>query len=335
MTDVLAPDTDRMSELPRFSTHGDLRLELSSRQIQRLVDTNVLTRIRRGCYISAAIWSALSIDDKGALAVRAAAAALAPVAVLSHTSAAVLHGLPTGLMRRDRIHVTWPGSAGRGATSCVINHRSVLAANEISEIDGLRVTSPARTAYDLARSADPRLAVALIDEAIRRRLATAEDLQRCLDVNRGKPGSSRAARVFDFSDGLSESVGESITRVQFRQLGLPSAELQSPIVDLNGRVVARVDFLFADFRTAVEFDGKVKYEKFLRVGETAADVVYREKLREDAIRSTGLEVVRLVWRDHRDDAGVLARCRAAFARQGSPRWQPSPPGLIGWPTLLR
>lgn len=153
-------------------------------------------------------------------------------------------------------------------------------------------------------------------------------------MNKGKPGSSRAARIVDFGDTRSESVGESITRVQFRQLGLPRPELQSRVVDPNGRVVARVDFLFADFGTAVEFDGKVKYQKFLRTGETAADVVYREKLREDAIRSTGLDVVRLVWRDHGDDAQVLARFRAAFARQGSPRWQPSSPSLIGWPTLL-
>lgn len=144
-----------MSALPGFSTHADLSRELSNRQIQRLVETQVLTRIRRGYYIATRLWSALSIDDQAALAVRAGAMGLAPTGVLSHTSAAIAHGLPTGAMRRDRLHVTWPGSAGRGATSCVINHRSVLAPGDIAEIDGLRVTSASRTAYDVARSADP------------------------------------------------------------------------------------------------------------------------------------------------------------------------------------
>lgn len=253
--------------------------------------------------------------------------------MLSHTSAAILHGLPTGQLRQGRIHVTWPGSAGRGATSCVVNHRSVLSDPEIVAVDGVRVTSVARTAYDIARGADVRLAVAVVDQVLRR--GAANELARCLEVNAGKPGSGRAARVVDAGDRRSESVGESISRVQFRQLGMPSAALQHAVLDATGRVVARVDFFFADLGTVVEFDGKEKYQKFLRQGETAADVVFREKLREDAIRSTGLDVVRMVWSDHGADARVLDRCRAAFARQGHGGWSPASPGLVGWPTLLR
>ena len=44
-----------------------------------------------------------------------------------------------------------------------------------------------------------------------------------------------------------------------------------------------------------EFDGKWKYEKFLRAGESSADCVVREKLREDAMRADRRGMTRLVW----------------------------------------
>lgn len=128
----------------------------------------------------------------------------------------------------------------------------------------------------------------------------------------GRPGAGRVRQIFAFSDGQSESVGESVTRVQFRQLGLPRPELHVSIVETDGAAIGRVDFLMARPGTVIEFDGRVKYEKLLRVGESASDVVYREKLREDAIRATGLDVVRMIWRDHVNDAAVLRRCIAAF-----------------------
>jgi hypothetical protein len=52
-----------------------------------------------------------------------------------------------------------------------------------------------------------------------------------------------------------------------------------------------------DRRTVGEFDGKVKYGRLLRPGQELGDAVYAEKLREDAIRAEGCEVVRRTWRD--------------------------------------
>lgn len=42
-------------------------------------------------------------------------------------------------------------------------------------------------------------------------------------------------------------------------------------------------------------DGKVKYGRYLRPGQTPGDAVFAEKRREDALRDYGLEVVRWVW----------------------------------------
>jgi len=56
--------------------------------------------------------------------------------------------------------------------------------------------------------------------------------------------------------------------------------------------VGRSDFGWEEQRTLGEFDGRVKYGRLLRPGETAADTVYREKRREDALRDQGWQLVR-------------------------------------------
>ena len=59
----------------------------------------------------------------------------------------------------------------------------------------------------------------------------------------------------------------------------------------------RVDFYFPGLAVVGEFDGKIKYQRFLKPGQAPADVVFQEKLREDRIRDLGLIVVRWTWDD--------------------------------------
>lgn len=207
--------------------------------------------------------------------------------------------------------------------------------DDIVRLDGVRVTTVARTLFDIARSADPGVSVAMADTALRRAMVTPSELTHVLAANVGRPGVRRARRILEFGDGRSESVGESLTRVLLRRLGLPRPELQVDLTSPDGRFVARVDFLFDEFGTALEFDGKVKYEKFLRSGESASDVVYREKLREDAIRSLGIGMVRMVWSDLGDGERVLERCVAAFERQGHVGWRPEVAGFVPLRSTLR
>ncbi|HEY0698007.1 MAG TPA: hypothetical protein VGD43_09375 [Micromonospora sp.] len=61
-----------------------------------------------------------------------------------------------------------------------------------------------------------------------------------------------------------------------------------------------------------EFDGRVKYGRLLRPGQDPGDAVFAEKMREDAIRDTGLRVVRWVWNGVDDFGEVVARLRRAF-----------------------
>jgi hypothetical protein len=63
-----------------------------------------------------------------------------------------------------------------------------------------------------------------------------------------------------------------------------------------------------------EFDGELTYGRLLRPGQEPGEVVSREKLREDALRATGLSVVRWRWRDLDDFRAVAARLSAALTR---------------------
>ena len=65
----------------------------------------------------------------------------------------------------------------------------------------------------------------------------------------------------------------------------------------QGVLVGRADFGWEKFRTLGEFDGKEKYGRLLKPGQTAADAVFAEKRREDALRDLGWQIVRWIWED--------------------------------------
>ncbi|WP_343966254.1 hypothetical protein [Oryzihumus leptocrescens] len=168
---------------------------------------------------------------------------------------------------------------------------------------------PAEAVLQWAAWAGVESGVVAADEALRRGMATREELRRALAglaLGRGR-GSARA--VTELVDGRSGSVGESRTRVLLRALGLPEPELQVELHDARGSLVGWVDFLFRGQRTVVEFDGLLKYG-----GNLGQKELVKEKLREDRLRALGLEIVRLTWRALDDPGATLASIQTAFAR---------------------
>ncbi len=112
------------------------------------------------------------------------------------------------------------------------------------------------------------------------------------------------------------------------QLGLPAPTLQSVVTGLDRPITYRVDFEFVAMRTVAEFDGKVKYGRLLKPGQTPGDAAFAEKVREDRIRDTGRQFVRIVWSDLARFERLLPRFAAAFRRAGFADWQPGPPRFL-------
>ena len=284
----------------------------SDDELGRLVRSGELARLRRGAYVNALLPA--DPAERHRLLVRATLAGLRRSAVVSHQSAAVLHGLPLWDVPLDRVHVTRRPPASNDTGRVLRCHVARLRDDEIEEVDGLAVTSLARTALDLARSLPHEAAVVALDAALRQgRLHHDVLRERLFDVA-GTPGSRAAARAVDFADCRSESVGESRSRVVLHRWGVGPSSLQFEVRGEGGLLVARTDFAWEEHGLLGEFDGRVKYGRLLRPGQRPGDAVFEEKRREDAVREEGWGVTRWVWTDLAAGHVLAARVRRAQQR---------------------
>jgi hypothetical protein len=121
---------------------------------------------------------------------------------------------------------------------------------------------------DLARCSSLRAGVVVADSALRKKRTTKRELQVAVESCRRWPGLQRAAEVVRFADGMAESPLESISRLAFRDCGLPPPTLQAQL-GADGLVIARVDFYWEQFRTIAEADGEMKYDNQARRAQQA------------------------------------------------------------------
>ncbi|MCJ0891916.1 hypothetical protein [Rhodococcus sp. ARC_M5] len=270
---------------------------ISDAELQRYCRTRAWRRLRPGRFVSREEFDALPREDKHRVIAEAVFdATTSPDAVVSHVSAAVFHGLDVWNADLSRVHITRNRARGGGRSSAVrAVHTSPYTDEEVVDFDGVRITALARTVADCARSLPFETAVCIADFAARTRGLTTEDVLAALDSCPNHPGNRMARRVAEFMNGRSESVGESRARVVLHSLGYTPL-LQVPITDSCGPA-GRVDFDLPDIETVLEFDGKVKYGRYVPEGKSAADVLWDEKRREDRIRATGRQVVRIAWSD--------------------------------------
>lgn len=284
----------------------------SDDEVRRSLRTGQLLVVRRGSYINRA-----ALPDKPeqryALRVRATAPDLAPDAVISHASAAAVYGLPLWGVGLDRVHVTRDRRHGGRVDPRLHVHSAVLTAEDLVVVDGLAMTSAARTVADLARSLAFEAAVVVADAALYRELVTYGELEAAIECSARRPGAAAARRVLAFADARSQSPGESRSRVRMRRMGLPTPQLQMPIETRIG--LCHADFGWPEFRATGEFDGMIKYGALLRPGQDAAEAVIEEKIREDAIRDEDWRVTRWIWDEIDPFLEVVRRLERSFRRR--------------------
>ena len=262
-------------------------------------------QLGRGVY---AVTAALPTPrrDRHRLAVAARLLALAPDHVASHPSPALLHGWPVLGSPPPQPLITRSPRTPSDASSTRFIRVATLAETDIVHVEGLRVTSPARTVVDIVRHEQRRAAVVVGDAALRAGLdreQLAEVAGRC----RTWPGGAAGLQVVRFADGRADGPLESIARVAFAALELPAPELQVEVRDLEGRLIGIVDFLWRAQRTVCEMDGLLKYDR-------DPFALRREKEREDDLRRSGLEVVPGLWSETYPRPELLGwRIREAFS----------------------
>ena len=202
----------------RLHRAGQLRAAgYTADQVHRMLRSGALTAVRRGAYVEGARPEDAALHHE--LLVRAAVAELDGSAVVSHVSAAVVHGLAVWSLPLDRVQVTRNRSrSGARRGSRVHVHSAPLADDELVVVDGVVCTGLARTVVDLAREMPFEQAVVCADAALRAGLERPA-LDAALRRARGWPGAPAARRAVAFADGGSESVGESRSRVAIALAG--------------------------------------------------------------------------------------------------------------------
>lgn len=188
---------------------------------------------------------------------RAYAPRLTARSFLSHTSAAALWGIPLPSFVDPRVHVSRPHGERAIRTTGVIGHHLVVTPAEITEIDGIPVTTPDRTWCDLAGWLRLEDLVAAGDRAIWHRapLTTLEqlvDMTRRHPGRRGRPDRSNALPLL--SD-RADSPPESVLRTRIVLAGLPRPEVNPVLRGPYGEWIGQPDLAFVTYREVLEYEG--------------------------------------------------------------------------------
>lgn len=238
------------------------------------------------------------------LYVAAARLIIPPQAVIAGRSAGWLYGGDELVAAADPVEVLVADAHRFGPIAGLRVHTTrQLAHRDIDDRDGLRSTTPLRTALDLARTA-PNLAEAVtaLDLLLARGVVSMARLEQAAAAWPRARGSAQARRAVRLADGRSESPQESRMRVGLVLRGVTGLVPQY-VVRHDGRFVARLDLGDPEARLGVEYDGLWHWE---------ARQLGRDRRRLNALAAAGWRVVHATAADlhHLDDfAGAVTAAR--------------------------
>jgi Protein of unknown function (DUF559) len=225
---------------------------LSRDRLTDLIDNGKVRRVLQGVYQPA------SLPDTLENRCRAAALVMRPFGVFCDRTAAWLHGVDTFDYReleilppletfvlRDRSRTRRKGCQG--------GERD-LDSTDLCVIDGIRVTTPLRTALDLGCGLGRRDALAALDGFMRQCGVTRAQLEHELPRYRRRRGVVQLRGLVPLATAEAESAGESWTRMAIIDAGIPAPQPQFWIV-IDGIRRFRLDMAYPKNKVAVEYDG--------------------------------------------------------------------------------
>ncbi len=298
----------------------------SDRQIRRAVDAGRLRRPHRGVVDlpdavgeAARVWAALLVAGEKAAA--------------SHESAARLRALWLPRDASNLVHLTVPGCPDRTDHGMRI-HGSRLPREYVEDLDGVPVTTLARTAIDLARGRELPEAMVVVDSAARAIISTStgvdlralrdgdqrheltemarDALQTAFEVEWTWPGTVVARGAIELMNPASESPFESRSRGWMVQAALPAPQLAYSVQGASGTWYV-ADFAWPGQRLLGEADGIGKYGTD-PVG--AARALRAERRRQRDLEDAGWRFVR--WDSAEHPRQVTTRiARALVATHGA------------------
>ena len=272
---------------------------LNSSAITTRLRRGQLHRIHRGVY---AVSAAVALSLRGTLT--AAVLACGVDAVLSHGSAAAWHAMRR--WRGGRADVIVPRSGGRGV-SAVRSHRSrSLHPFDVWRRAGILVTSPARTALDLAAELTARELRRIVRRCFAERILGARQLHGVLARSPRHPGAAKLRALLALGHVPTRSELEDRALEAVAAAGIEAPEVNPRLV-LDGRAI-HPDLLWRKQRVVIELDGAAWHEERLAREDDAE--------RQALLEAHGYRVLRITWGQLVDrPVQTIARIRAALRHE--------------------
>ena len=221
-------------------------------------------------------------------------------AVIGGAAAAALHGtewIPDGVPV-ELIHSNTRPPDG------VLTRRETLCAGETQLCDGLAVTTPERTAFDVGRRGAIRSAVVRLDALARATGFKVDDVLRVAMAHPHTPGLRRLETALDLVDPGSQSPRESYLRLLLIDSGLPRPQTQIPVLGVDGLPAAYLDLGWPESMVGVEYNGDQH--------RTERRQYVKDIQRLEMLEQLGWIIVRVVAHDRPE--GIVRRVRAALAK---------------------
>jgi very-short-patch-repair endonuclease len=235
----------------------------------------------------------------------------------------VLWGFPGFLpgSHEPTIHISRPDTMAIPRRKGVVGHSGQFFEDEITNHNGLLITSRARTWLDCARKMSIDEITVVADHLLRLPrpefegrsdpYCTREDLETMLDRHKGTPGIRKARLALEQARVGADSAPETRLRLALEWAGLPQAEVNRP-TELGSGVVRQPDLSYPELRVAVEYEGE---------GHSDPAQIVRDIEREEDFSRAGWILVRISKRHMRKDAhAAVSKVRNALIDRG---WTPN------------
>jgi very-short-patch-repair endonuclease len=251
---------------------------LSVYAVDRLVRARRLTVLQRGVYQIGPLPLPRAAE-------KAAVLASGRDARLSHRTAARLEGMLEAAGPVSTVEVTMPRRKHRRLEGVRIHRVRDLRTDEVTLVDGMPITTPARTLLDIAETETARVVEQAYAKALRMRLVTPDMMLDIVERHPNHRGAPLWRRL------LAEHGAPAFTRSEAEEKLLDiarSARLPRP--ELNVQVLGHeLDFVWRDARVVAEVDG---YAFHASARSFAAD-----RRRDAELTAAGYRVLRFTWSD--------------------------------------
>ncbi len=284
-------DTDRKLAEYAATHHGVFSIDdalacgVPTKTIRGRLDAGRYLRLYPGVYAVAG-----SVDSPQRRMCSAVKSFPLPAAI-SHTTAAALWGLTRSRTQRIEVVTTrWDRAHRLGLTV----HESLdLVPTDITKLDGVPVTTAARTVVDLGAS-NRWIVESALEQGIRKGLFTLDEVDAFVRrvARRGRRGVG-VIRPLLKARQQWDTTTESALEDEFRKLvtdwGLPTPKLQYEVRDELGILVSRADFAYPEQRILIELDSEAHHMDRM--------TFRRDRSKQNRAVVLGWTVLRYTWWD--------------------------------------